>query len=134
MNSRILTVFLMSDLYVKGTTEDGEPVMHNAVSVVVENERGARWAHSHVFMGHERGAEGARIEATRMLANVVKAMAEGRFRQPEFNPHWNVIQPAYGSQAYAGEWRKYAAEADLAEGNFEYNSEREWELREAAGS
>jgi len=130
--SRILTVFLMSDLYERGCTEDGEPLMHKATSVVVENERGARWAHSHVFLGHELGGEAAHAGAVRLMGNVVKAMAEGRFRPPEFNPHWNVIQPAYGSQAYAGEWRKWSAQSELDEGNFEYNSEREWELREAA--
>jgi hypothetical protein len=128
----MLTVFLMIDLYHRGTNEDGEALEHDAVSVVVENERGGRWAHNVVFMGHELGREKANAEGVRMMGRIAVAMAEGRFRPPQFNPHWNAIQPCYGSAQYAAEWRKYDAQADLAEGNFEFNSEREWELREAA--
>lgn len=130
----MLTLFLMTNLYIKGTNEDGEDLEHDAVSVVIENERGARWAHSHVFMGHEMGRETAHAEAVRLLARVQAAMAEGIFRPVEFNPHWNAIQPCYGSQAYAHEWRKWEATNELADGNYEYNSEREYELREAASS
>ena len=132
MSSPVLALFLMTDLYHKGTNEDGEPLEHDAVSVVVENERGGRFAHSHVFKGHELGREKAHAEAVRLMARIQVAMAEGRFRPPEFNPHWNAIQPCYGSKAYAAEWRKWSAQSELAEGNYEFNSEREWELREAA--
>jgi hypothetical protein len=132
MSSPVLALFIMSDLYTRPHDEDGSPVEFEALTVVVENERGGRFAHSHTFRGGELGREKARAEAIRLMARVQVAMAEGRFRPPEFNPHWNPIQPCYGSQAYAGEWRKWEARNELADENYEYNSEREWELREAA--
>ncbi len=130
----MLTLFLMSNLYYRPHEEDGSDVEFEAIQVVVENERGARWANAHVFEGHVYGRERAKAEAVKLMALVQKAMQEGRFREVSTNPHWNAIQPCYGSAAYAHEWRKHAAQNELDDRNFEYNSEREYELREAAWS
>ena len=128
----MLTLFLMSNLYTRPHEEDGTPVEFEAISVVVENERGARWANAHVFEGYLYGRDAAKVEAIKRMALIQKAMEEGRFRDPAKNPHWNAIQPCYGSESFQKEARKWAARSELAEGNFEYNSEREWELKEAA--
>lgn len=119
-------VSLMVNVYQQGCDE------HDAVSVVVENERGSRWAHAHVFKGHELGREEAHAEGLRMMGRVALAMKEGRFRPPQFNPHWHAIQPCYGSPEYAREWQKWEALADLEEGNYDVGTRREWELREEA--
>jgi hypothetical protein len=126
-----LVVGTRSNLYAKGVTEDGEADVWEAWDVVAEAEDGRRWVHVRTFLGHELGVHGAAEAAARLSVRVEEARGAGKWAGPVGNAHWSEIRPAYGSPAYSVNWRAYAAQDDLAEGNYD-TPQREAELRERA--
>lgn len=96
----MLQVFVQDDLVKVGVTEDGEDDIARAFYVVAEDASGRRWAHSSSYVAHRRDAEVAEACAVRLRDRVAEAVAEGR--SPDFDSHWNEIDPAYGSEAYQG--------------------------------
>lgn len=128
-----LVIGTRSNLYAKGVTEDGEADVWEAWTVVAEAEDGRRWVHERVFLGHELGVQGAAQAAARLSVRVEEARRAGKWAGPVGNAHWSEIQPCYGSPAYSANWKAYAAQDDLADGNFD-TPEREAELRERASN
>jgi hypothetical protein len=126
-----LRVDLRSDLYQQGSTEDGEPSIFEAYSVIVETEAGFRWQHTKTFFGHQMGDDNAKAAAERLAGRIEAALAN--WKGPANNENWVVVQPCYGSPAYAKNWRAYAAADDLADGSYD-TPEREAELRAIAST
>jgi hypothetical protein len=126
-----LIVDIRSDLYQQGTTEDGEPELFESYCVTVESQDGFRWQHTKAFLGHLMGDADAKYECEDLALKVVRARDAGTWKGPVGNPHWVSIQPCYGSPAYGKNWKAYAAQDELADGNFD-TQEREEELRALA--
>lgn len=127
-----LLISTQSNLYANGVTEDGEPDVWEAWCVVAEALDGRRWVHEVLFLGHELGVQGAAQAAARLSLRVNTARLSGEWAGPVENARWTEVQPCYGSPAYSANWRAYAAQDDLADGNFEPGTQREAELRERA--
>jgi hypothetical protein len=129
-----LLLMVVSDLFEGEFMEDAF-LMGEAFYVVAETLDGRRWRHEHTFSGEGLTArERAGERADLLLATIDRALASGRWAGPQGNAHWREIQPCYGSPAYAANWRAYAAQDELADGNFEPGTRRESELRELASS
>ncbi len=120
---------VFSSLYQDGTDEDGEEITSEAFYLTATAADGRRWAHDHQFRSN-RGRQYHQdmiAQAEKLAAKVTAAQAAGTWTGPT-NSHWFEVQPCYGSEAYGKNWRAYAAQDDLADGNFEPNTAREFEL------
>lgn len=127
-----LTVFSRSDLYLHTYADDEDAVERelHAHYVVVELPTGERWVHASLFRQHEMDDAAAAVE--RLVDRVHAAIRSGTWAGPVGNTMWSSTQPCYGSEAYAKGWRRYAAQDDLADGNYDPGTEREAVLRELA--
>lgn len=142
-----LTVFTRSDLYVatlppsndEHEEYDPEPREYAAYYVVAELPTGERWAHCVTFKGHEMGDAQAAVAAARLAERVSDAIFGGTWAGPDAANLlgvmlWHPVQPCYGSEAYSRNAGRYAAEDDLADGNFDPGTRREHELRARAAA
>jgi hypothetical protein len=126
-----LILVVVSDLFEGEFMEDAF-LMGEAFYVIAESPDGRRWRHERTFTGEGLAArDRAGERAERLRATIELALDHGNWKGPKGNAHWNEITPCYGSSAYAANWRAYAAQDNLAEGNFD-TAERESELRERA--
>jgi hypothetical protein len=126
-----LTVILMNDAFVLGRHfEDQEERIEEDYYLVVEDERGYRWAHRHHFrMEHScsmsgcyddredisdfvckafaaqpyKSSEDAQAAALKLQERIKKAQADGSWKGPWGNDQWEETRPAYGSEAYERE-------------------------------
>ncbi len=94
------TPFVRSDVYAGAFNEDGDCPDELAYYVVVENERGVRYASTVSFTTQDywqRGEAEARAEA--FCAKVQSALASGA--DPTKSSRWTRIQGCYGSAAWS---------------------------------
>jgi hypothetical protein len=101
-----MNVYVTSELYVAGTTEDGHPYTAERYLVAVEAASGARHLHNTFFNGCEVSVDedegytafvDVREEA---MAAAEKLAARVREAGMINLVHWYETQPAYGSDAY----------------------------------
>lgn len=96
---------LVFDWLVAGSHwETGEPTEELIYFLVAEDAEGNRFKHGHTFDRVE--------DAERLVARVC---ATSDWVGPEVSRYWKADRPAYGSEAYARNWRRYEAETELAE-------------------
>lgn len=95
-----------SDLFATCHPEDGSPMDGEVFYVTATGPDGRRFAHNRRFVAEFSSQRQAAIVAVEQLAQKIRAAST--WKGPESNPHWIEIQPAYGSQAYAANWREYA--------------------------
>ncbi len=86
------------DLFQDGYSEDGEPVIGRAFSVIATTETGRRFIHTHVVTSFWRGAEDAIAEIEALKAKIERHYQDGGKLDAN---HWRETDPAYGSDAYA---------------------------------
>lgn len=123
---------IASDLFEVVHPEDGSIMDGEAFYLQAINEDGRRFIHHQRFVSEWRSQRAATIASVeRYLEKVQTAQLKG-WKGPENNENWTETTPAYGSWAYQCNWRKYAAQSDLAEGNFEPGGVSEFELRSRA--
>ena len=127
-----LILVVVSDLFEGEFMEDAF-LMGEAFYVIAEAPDGRRWRHERTFSGEGAARRAfAGEQAERLRGTIEQAIDHGNWKGPKGNAHWTEIRPAYGSPAYAANWRAYAAQDELAEGNFEPGTQRESELRARA--
>ena len=127
-----LRLILVSDLFDGAWLEDCRAV-GEAFYVIAETPEGKRFRHNHTFAGEGRQARTkAELDGARFLDVIEAARLSGKWAGPLATGHWREIQPCYGSEAYARDWRAYQAADALADGEFEPGSAREASLREMA--
>jgi hypothetical protein len=114
MNATNWEVEAASDVYDAGTNEDGEMMEGLSFYLVATAPNGRRFVHSKRFNSPSRNRlEQAKSDIRYLLARVKVAQAMGNWAGPVGNAHWNEVDPAYGSEAYAANW--VAIEADRKE-------------------
>ena len=86
------------DLFQDGYSEDGEPVIGRAFSVIFTTDAGRRFIHAHTETSFWRGAEEAIAKIEALKAKIERHYAAGGKLAPN---QWREIEPAYGSDAYA---------------------------------
>lgn len=113
MTTYTAQIEVASDLVNMGQhDEDGSDITGTVFYVTATRPNGQRFVHAHTFGPVTRNRQDAVLaEAQRLADRVVAAQAAGKWNGP--NAHWTEVQPAYGSEAYAANWREYA-EADAA--------------------
>jgi hypothetical protein len=126
-----LTFSVVSDLYETSVfDEDGARYIGLAHYIVAEAPDGSRWTHDYTFRSECRSDNAwALQQANRLLARILTSPLAQESSGRALNGHWSAIQPCYGSYAYQKNWRAYAASDELADGNYEAGSSREYELR-----
>jgi len=104
-----LSIHYRSDVVDLGRDEDGSTIEGLRWYVIAEDERGARWAHTHSLLNRERGfdpEEGhywmagtdyAEKRIARLAQVIGEAVASGT---PLERSYWVEIDPAYSSDAY----------------------------------
>lgn len=113
--TKIVDVSVVSELYVAGTTEDGQEYHAERYLVQVEYADGTRLVHNNYFNGcryefvNDEGYYGplfhdirpeAKVQAGRLAERVKAALDAGQ----DINPiHWQATYPVYGSEAYQEE-------------------------------
>jgi hypothetical protein len=107
-----------SDLYNAGNQDDGQPFIAEVYYVVVENERGRRFAHKARFKGtaprfcNETGEgpffpdlRGEAFDKAAALGNrIAAALRAGRKLDAS---HWSEIDPAYASKEYEAQGTEF---------------------------
>ena len=98
-------VFVRSDLYEAGRTEDGSSYLAELYMVVAEEADGTRWVHNHFFPGAEEEVSPDGFSYFGDVREEAEALAESlaaKVRESgEFDTtYWAVSTPAYGSDAY----------------------------------
>jgi hypothetical protein len=103
------SIFVTTDLYNAGFTEDGEEFHAELYYVVAEYTGGERLAHSATFRGTEKVVdedgmshfpdlrEEAKAKAEALCKRIKDALDEGCGLHMSY---WTEIQPVYGSRAY----------------------------------
>jgi hypothetical protein len=103
---------IRDDLFALQHPEDGSEFTASKFYIIAENEQGQRFAHYHVIesaravsddegfsrISSYREESLAKIEA--LLAKMKTAQAAGIWTSPVDRPHWQEIEPVYGSWAY----------------------------------
>ena len=99
------TLYIHSDLYVAGITEDGEDYTAEIYCVIAEFKNGEKFAYPESFLGCTAGYApdfGPTFEDVREEA---KAKCQAIIDSNPPIDDWHEISPAYGSQAYAADPR-----------------------------
>lgn len=95
----MIEFFVRDDVFISHLDECGHGVEALCYYVVAEAPNGRRFAHERTF--HDAGVYGVgEALANRLLAAIVKAYVAGI--EPQWDKHWQEIDPAYGSDAYQG--------------------------------
>lgn len=86
------------DLFQDGYSEDGDPAIGRAFSVIFTTDTGRRFIHTHTETSFWRTAEDAISKIEALKAKIERHYEDGGKLNPN---HWREIDPAYGSDAYA---------------------------------
>jgi len=127
-----LVVEVAENIYLSSHEETGEPEEASCYFAIVEAFDGSRWAHEMPFLGHLMGRLHAQAAAARLVERIQAALDAGTWAGPVNNPRWVEVQPAYGSDAYQRNEGRWAAEQELADGNYDAGTRHERELLNAA--
>ena len=111
MNATNWEVEVASDVYDAGTSEDGEMMEGLSFYLVATAPNGRRFVHNKRFNSPARGwLDRTKTAVAALLARVLAAQGADAWQGPVGNTAWTESDPAYGSEAYASNWR--AIEAD----------------------
>lgn len=105
-------VEIASDVYDAGQhPEDGSPLEGLSFYLVATAPNGRRFVHDKRFNSPARGwLARTKVAVETLFARVQAAQAAGEWAGPVGNAHWAEVDPAYGSEAYASNWREIEAE------------------------
>ena len=103
-----MLIEIASDLYNAGTNADDEIRDGLSFYLVATLPDGTRFAHEKRFLSPSRGyRQGAETQVGTLLAKVETAMIKGTWHGPCNNPHWQEVQPVYGSEAYCKNYAQW---------------------------
>ncbi len=99
-----------------GHNEDGEEVIAPLFFISATYPSGRRFVLNHTWgpVANANNVDTIQAEVVAFSKRIIKAQDAGIWKGPKFE--WSEIQPAYGSEAYAANWREYAAADDKADG------------------